>query len=281
MEGDDNLDPSSGSELGGEAAAGAADSEARAAAAGEESEGGEGEGEEGQARQPVSITKQQYDRVNGERHKAARALGWYQENVGTPDDVLAFKKWKAENAKNGGDAGRSDANQPLPAEKRDRLNRLIRETNPELYQLQERLEEREKALDDAKYDHAEETIASLGTADGLPMKDDNVRNFVGQLTLLAIRGDERLMKRWLAHDTTVVPIAYKRVVEQFITPLRRMGAGQVAGVRRQVSNLNTPPAGGRSVSSGKPREAEKGKGLGFKDPTLADRAWDRLNAGEQ
>lgn len=243
----------------------------------QEASGAEQEAEGEEQKKPVSIGKAQYDRVNRERHEAQRTARWYQENVGTPEEVLAYRKWKAEQGKNGGTNGSQDAKQPLSSERREAVRQLIKETNPELYEFQERLERQHKALEEAQFDQAEDHVRSTAKAEGLP-KDDEYVQMLGQLALLRIRNDEKLLARWNARDPKVFESSLRHVIEKFVGPTRRLGAGQAAAVKRQVSRLPSAPAGS-STMAGKGKDT--GKGMGFSDPTLRDRAWAALQGDQE
>lgn len=185
------------------------------------------------------------------RDQQQQIANWYRENIGDPNDVVEFRKWKAEQVKK---AESAEAEGDISPAKLAEIKKLMRKADPEYAEFLERQKMDEQTRIEAQFDQAEEDVRDLCAEElGLKKKEDEPRiSRIGQYVMLEIKNDPKLLRMWQAGNTTaVIKKAFKVVKDEHegltknITRMR-----QEAEQKRKVSKLPTLPSASGSLTQG-------------------------------
>ena len=221
---------------------------APAAAATTPEAGTETPGQQAAETQTESPAQKRIQQLVKERNDINSVAQWYRENVGTPDDVIAFRQWKAqqvEAAKKQEDAGQITPKQ-LQA-----VKDLMKQADPELENLKNSVKADQENKARAMLASAEEEIRDLAKGIGFTGEGAEEQiQFIAKQVAIVIRDDEDLLRLWQAGNISAVKKAFKKVNDMFIQPIRGKGnpARESATAKRKVANLPTLPAGTSTIS---------------------------------
>jgi hypothetical protein len=208
-----------------------------------------------------SIKAIPYDRfkqVNDAKKQNERIVQWYRENVGDPNDVIEFRKWKSEQVKK---AETAESEGEISPQKLAQIRALMRKADPEYAEMVERTKREQADRIEAQFDAAEETVRELAAEKlGLKAKtDESDIAWLAQQTMLAIQNDEKLMRMWQAGNLSCIKKGFEIVQERHDKlgkSISRMR--QQAIDKRKVSKLPTLPSASGSLTGSNAKEREKG-----------------------
>jgi hypothetical protein len=237
------------------------------------------EGEEGEPQQrakPVSIPKQQYDRVNTQRQEYERRLRWAEENPEKFAEMV--RQQKGAKAKQPQPQPTQANGQPLTQEQQRQVREAMLQSYPQLKQfedwLQGQTQERTEAHE-ALLDQAESDVRQMAEAAGIK-GDESFMSYVGSMVMMAISNDEKASRMFRARNPAAVKIGFDHFQKHFIEPLKRQLNGRVATDKRKVMGLPSAPAGRATTTGVKPQP--KGEGITQK---THDAAWDAIQQSLQ
>jgi hypothetical protein len=199
---------------------------------------------------PQSIPYSRFKEVNDEAKQAKQVVDWYRQNIGDPDDVLEFRKWKQETLSK---AKQDESAGDISPEKLAQVRKLMRAADPEYAQMLEDRTTREQERIEAQLDEAEETIRDLAKSAGFP-QDEKVVARIAAHIMAEVDADDTLLRQWRSGKTSCLKKAFERYVEEYITPVRKVADRQKSDIadRRKIARLPSLPSGG-SASSTKPQ----------------------------
>lgn len=229
---------------------------------------------------PKSIPYSRFKEVNEKANKATNVARWYQEHVGSPEEVLAYKQWK-EGQKASSKAKKDDNDddsdiEKIPEKELAKFRAVMRKADPDYAKyLALKADEEQKAKEDEDeiWTDTENEILGLAKEAKLPYKDKDYMKVLGPVVMITIRDDKRLMREWRAGKMEAVQEAFDRIRDKFL------GAKSTrvdTKTLRDIKNLQTLPRGGTS-STPKPPPLKKGEGI-TKD--AHDQAWALMQAHE-
>lgn len=210
-----------------------------------------------------------------ERDKVRENLSWYQQEIGSPDDVLAYKEWRK--AKDAADAESKKQKESAVAdtspEKIKAIRDLVLTAVPE---LRENFSEK-KMREEAIWDQAEREVRSIAKDAGYGNEEKFLRR-LGQNIMLEINSDEKLLRRFRAGDMTALREAHESIESDYHGRLKGSLAKTAKEIetKRKASRLPTPPAGSTTVS----HRPKPKKGQGLDTPGLADEAYALIHQSE-
>ena len=224
-------------------------------------DGGEGEGESS-GKQTVPLRR--FQEVNAKFRSAAQVANWYRENIGDPDDVVAFRKWQQQQAR--AETTQSEPEPPsgvTPAQLKA-VRKLMRDADPDYRDMlaaREEIKKEREAAEEAMFDDAYTEIQGLAKDHGIKLNDDGMLRLSRQI-MLEIRNDEKLLRQWDRRDIRCVAAAFESVNNHLLKQIGGKpgnGAAVDAATRRRASRLPTAPAGGTPTANVKlPPQKEKG-----------------------
>lgn len=206
--------------------------------------------------------------------KAEQGLSWYQEQIGDPDEVIAYRKWKAEQDKADKEAKKKkESAVDTSPEKIKAIRDLVLTAVPELKDNFSEKQMREEAL----WDRAEREVIEIAKDNGLSDDPKFLRRF-GYNVMLVVNDDEGLSKRFKSGDTSAIRDAYKVVEDEYHGKLKGdlVKKAKTLDTKRRASRLPTAPAGSTTVS----HQPRKHKGKGLDAPGLADEAYALITQSE-
>lgn len=226
------------------------------------------EGEESIKAVPYTRFKQ----INDAKKQAETIANWYRQNIGNPDDVMEFRKWKSSQVK---EAEKQEADGEISPAKLAQIRALMRKADPEYAEMVERQKKSESDRIDAQYDTAEDMVRDLAAEQlGLKAKaDESDIAWVAQQTMLAIQNDEKLLRMWNAGNMNCIKKGFQIVQDRHdklgksISKMR-----QVAQDKRKVSKLPTLPSASGSISSQSSNNGDNKREKGITKATHED-AW--------
>ena len=213
-----------------------------------------------------------YDRfkqINDQKKQAESIVNWYRQNIGDPNDVVAFKQWQKAQVKQAEDA--EDEGDLSPA-KLTAIRKLMRTADPEYKALLERdakrtqdEEKREKVRIDGQFDDAEEEVRKFADEEiGIPKKNERATSFFAQQVMMTIKNDEKLSRMWDTGNMKCVSRACKIVQDEYVGVLRKTSSASKSSNiadKRRISRLPTLPSGGNGVTSGADKRGPEDKGI--------------------
>jgi hypothetical protein len=180
--------------------------------------------------------------------------------VGTPDDVIEFRKWKAQQVATA--ERQEDAGQITPKQLQAVKN-LMKQADPELDALKSSVKAEQENRARAMLASAEDEIRNLAKGIGFTGQgaEDQIQ-FIAKQIAIIIRDDEDLLKLWQGGNLSSVTKAFKRVNDMFIQPIRGKAnpARETAQAKRRVANLPTLPAGTPAISPTNQHKESSAKG---------------------
>ena len=210
--------------------------------------------------QPIPYPR--FKEVNEKYQEAQEIVDWYRDNIGDPDDVLAFRSWKAEQVKA---AEKAKEKGKISPERLEQVRELMKMAFPQIDQVTAKQEKDEEARFEGQLDDAAERIRELCEDHDLP-QDDKISGRIGLHILDEIRSDKKLAGMWNRGNLKCVDIAFKRYVEDFLGHFRKGGKNgkgdtkDVAGLRK-ISRLPSIPHGGETRTFEPPKRKEGDKGI--------------------
>lgn len=239
---------------------------------------GEGEpGGEGGAEQKIPYSR--FKQVNERAKSAEQVVNYYRQHVGdNPEDIAAFKQWKAENLKA---ANQAKQEGKISKEKLDSIRDLMRQADPVYAQFVEQQEAEKQERVAAQFDDAEDIVREFGVKEvGISAKDEDALIFFGVNVMEAIKNDQKLLRKWHSGNAgAAVKAACKVVQDKYISVIRKNGKPPSLDTKRQVRDLPTFPRGGSAATSSKaPARKEDDRGITKK---AHDDAWEILQARMQ
>ena len=217
-----------------------------------------------------SIPYSRFKEINDAKKQAEKVANWYRENVGDPNDVVEYKKWKAQQVK---EAEKKKEEGSLTAQQLAEIREVMRKADPEYAQFLENQKLSAKEREEAQFDEAADYVRELAE-EKLGLKYDANEadvNHIAELVMLAIQKDEKLYRMWRVGKTERAVSGGFKAVESF---LNKFGGGftklkQDAAEKRKVSKLPTLPSAAASLSS---RKQDKDRPKGITKHTHED-AW--------
>lgn len=210
---------------------------------------------------PQNIPYSRFKQVNDEAKHSKAVVDWYRENVGDPNDVLEFKKWKAEQTKRAKEDA-DDGN--ISQDKLAQFKKLMRAADPEYAEFLESQKRTQEQRSEAQFDEAEDLIRDLTKDSGFP-EDEAIVSRIATHIMDEIRSDEKLLRSWQAgHTATVIKKAYSRYMDDFVGKIRTEkpdnGKSAIAE-KRGIKNLPMLLKGGSSSAPAVPKRDKDDKGL--------------------
>jgi hypothetical protein len=207
-----------------------------------------------------SIPYSRFKAVNDAKKAAEGIANWYRHNVGDPKDVEAFNKWKSSQVKK---AEQAEDDGDISAKKLAEIRKVMRKADPEYAAMVEQQKQEKEARIEAQFDEAEDCVRELAEAEyGLKGKTaEGDISWLAKQTMLAIRGDEKLVRLWnLGNTERCVKKAFAIVKErQENLGKRKVSAlSKEAADKRKVSKLPTLPSASGSISGKEDPKREKG-----------------------
>jgi hypothetical protein len=218
-------------------------------------------GEQTAEEQLGSKAEQRIRQLISQRDEIKSVAEWYRDNVGTPETVIEFKKWKATQVAN---AEQAEESGQITEKQLKAVKALMSKADPELDAIKADLKQQAQDRADSMLSAAEDTIRDLCKGIGFDKKGDEDKiSFIARQVSLVIRDDDSLFKMWRSGDIRCVQKAFKKVNEEFIEPIRgkptsNQNLRQQAGEKRSVSKLPSLPAGSPSISQKNSQSREKG-----------------------
>jgi hypothetical protein len=223
---------------------------------------------------PSNIPYSRFKQVNDEAKQSKSVVDWYRQNVGDPDDVLEFKKWKAEQTKR----VKEDAdNGDLSQDKLAQFKKLMRAADPEYAEFLENQKFTQEQRSEAQFDEAEDLIRDLSKDSGFP-EDESVISRIAAHIMDEVKSDEKLLRAWQAgHTASVIKKAYNRYMEDFVGKIRTKpdNGKAIIAEKRGIKNLPMLPKGGSSSAPSVPKRDKDDKGLTKK---AHKSAWDYIQS---
>lgn len=212
------------------------------------------------------------------RREAEKVSGWYRENIGNPEDVIAFRKWQQEQAQKSREAEPQEEGE-LSAAQIKAVERLVVRAIPWLKDIDPAvltdLIASRKVTAEVMYDSATEEIRRLTKEANLP-GDKESQERIEYLVGAEINRDQKLMNLWKAGNAQAAVSKAFEKVRTFYGKGNGASAAD-ARTRRSVTKLPTPPSGG-SASVGTRSPEKRAKGLdGKAGKEAADQAWALIN----
>ena len=222
-----------------------------------------------------SIKAIPYDRfkqVNDARKQSEQVVAWYRQNVGDPNDVLEFRKWKSEQVKK---AETAEEEGEISPAKLEQIRKLMRKADPEYAEFIEKNKRSESERIESQFDSAEETIRELAANElGLKAKtDESDIAWIAQQTMLAIQNDPKLLRMWQTGNLSCVKKGFDLVQERHDKIGKSLSKMRQQAIdKRKVSKLPTLPSASGSLTS--PNSKDRIKGLSGEAAKQAnDEAW--------
>lgn len=224
---------------------------------------------------PAMVPSHRLREETEKRREAEKVSSWYRENIGDPEDVLAFRQWKAEQAKAA--PSQADDKEELTPAQLNAVKKLVAKVYPWLEkinpdELSEVIQTRKEAREVMELTTVDE-VNRLADEAGMSKNQDD-RDRLTYLVGAEIGRNPNLTKLWKAGNPTVIAKAFEAVKGFY-----RTNGGTVADAKtkRQVTKLPTPPSGGSaSLSARNPEKREKGLD-GKAGKEAADEAWALIN----
>jgi hypothetical protein len=222
---------------------------------------------------PDSKAGKRIRQLLAERTEISSVANWYQENIGTPEDVLAYKQWKSEQVSKAEEL--EDQGQISPKQLAQ-VRKLMNQADPEIAQIKQVLIQQQKDREDSMLDTAEDEVRELCEKElGIVgAKDESLVQNVAKNVMLIIRDDEKLWRLWRMGSTQSIKKAFQFYRTQLTALSKASGAKPpktIAEQKRLVSKLPSLPSGAASLSQ---RIASKEK-TGLTKETHSE-AWDLL-----
>jgi hypothetical protein len=225
------------------------------------------------------VPLRRFKEVNAKFRQAASVADWYRQNIGDPNDVVEFRKWKetqARAAASGDGQPESTTKQPLTPAQLKAVRDLMRDADPEYREMLDAAKERQaerQQNEEAMFDDAHDALVQLAKDNGLNL-DEPGMVMLGQQVMLAIRHDAKLLRAWDRGDIGCVEKAFGKVNESFLSKIAGKKAGALrqkeAATRRRISQLPTAPSGGAATTHPVASKSKDEKGITNK---THDRAW--------
>lgn len=220
------------------------------------------------------IPYSRFKEVVDKHAQAEQIINWYRENIGDPDKVIEFQKWKNEQLEH---AKEEEAKGKISPEKLANIRKLMREADPEYKDfLEERKREKQEKME-AQVDDAEEEIRDLCGKAGFP-KDEKVISRVAVHIMDEIKNDPKLLRMWQTGNMGCISKAFKAYQEDFLTPMGKT-SGKVNGDKitdkRRISRLPAFPSGGSPETSRTEKRDPNDKGI---NKGVHEKAWDVLQS---
>jgi hypothetical protein len=197
-----------------------------------------------------SIPYARFKEINEAKKQAEKVANWYRDNVGNPDDVIAFRKWQEQQVKT---AEKKEAKGDLSPEQLAEIRKVMRMADTDYARLIEEQERTRQERIEAQFDEAAEYVREIAEDKlGLKGEDDEKHvNFLAKEIMIAIQDDEKLLRLWRVGKTErAVSGGFKTVREihdGFGKSLAKLK--QEAAEKRRVSKLPTLPRASASLSS--------------------------------
>lgn len=208
-----------------------------------------------------------------ERKEISSVATWYQQNIGTPEDVLAYKQWKSEQVAK---AEKLEEEGQISPKQLEQVRKLMNKADPEIQLLKQALIQQQKDREDSMLDTAEDEIRELCTKElGITGdKDESLIQTVAKNVMLIVRDDDKLMRLWRIGSTQSIKKAFGIYRTQLGVLSKASGAKPpktLAEQKRLVLKLPTLPSGSASLGQ---RTASKEK-TGLTKETHNE-AWDLI-----
>jgi hypothetical protein len=218
---------------------------------------GTGEGDESIDKLSEAAQKRIRQLVS-KRKEAETVVDWYRQNIGDPNDVVEFRKWKNETLKN---AKKDEAEGEITPAKLKQIKDLMRKADPEYAQFLEQQKQEKAERVDAQFDEAEEMVRDFGKSIGISTKDEAAMSRLGRQVMMEIREDPKLARLWNSGNLSCVKKALDSLEKSFLGVIRKSSikASDSIADKRRISRLPTLPSGSSSsLSTEKRKEGDKG-----------------------
>jgi hypothetical protein len=208
---------------------------------------------------PRDIPYSRFKEVNDQAKKAQEIVEWYRQKIGDPDDVVAFRQWKAEQVAR---AKEAEEDGKISPEKLANIRKLMREADPEYKQLLEDRKRSEQERIDSQFEDAEDQIRDLTKAAGIP-QDEKIIARVAAHIMDEIRSDEKLMRMWQTGNMKCVGKAWEQYSKEYLDPMRKVSGKAQSDLadKRRISRLPSLPSGGSPATSKAPERKPDDKGI--------------------
>lgn len=208
---------------------------------------------------PQSIPYSRFKEVNDQAKQAKQIVDWYRQNIGNPDDVLEYRKWKQETIAK---AKQDEAKGDISPDKLAQVKKLMRTADPEYAQFLEERKASEQERVEAQLDEAEETIRDLAKTAGFP-QDEKVVARIAAHIMAEIDADDQLSRLWRSGKTSCLKKAFDRYMEDYVGPIRKSVDKQKGDLadKRRISRLPSLPSGGSASTSKPPQRKAEDRGI--------------------
>lgn len=234
----------------------------------ESSKASEASTEKDESDESESPAQKRIRQLSQKANQAEKIVDWYRQNIGDPNDVVAFKQWKAEQLKQAKEA--EEEGEISPA-KLAAIRKLMRSADPEYTKLLEWKEQQEKksqmetqARIDAMFDDAEEIVKDFADSElGLKgSKAESDISFFGQQVMLVIQNDEKLLRKWNTGNVSCVKAACQKVLELSQKTTQSLASRKRdAESKRRFLRLPILPSGGGVSTSATANPPQREKGI--------------------
>jgi hypothetical protein len=216
-------------------------------------------GDESENKPPRDIPYSRFKEVNDEAKESKQIVDWYRKNIGDPNDVVEFQKWKqAQLARAKEDAEDGEIS---PA-KLAAIKKLMRAADPEYAEFLERQKTSDKERLEAQFDDAEDQIRELAKTAGLP-QDEKIITRVGRHIMEEINSDPKLLRQWQTGNLSCIKRAFTRYQEEYLAPMRKTAAKPTNDLadKRRIARLPSLPSGGSASTSRAPERKPEDRGI--------------------
>ena len=149
----------------------------------------------------------------------------------------------------------------------------------EAMEERERQKQESEATENELLDDTHDEIMKLAKSEGLPVANEEYMTVIGQSVMLTIRNDRKLLRQWRNGDLSCIAPAFEKLKKAIIAPVKGANGGlrqgNVARIKRQVTNLPTAPSGGSGTVTAPPPKSKDEKGI---TKSTHDRAWALLQS---
>lgn len=220
------------------------------------------EGDKSGSEETRSIPYARFKQVNDELQEARKIRDWYRENIGDPNDVVAYRKWQQEVSEK---AKEDEGKGQLTPAQLARFRQVMKLADPQYAEFMERQQHQHQEDAEIQIDDATEQITELcAQAD---IKDEDTVARIAVHVMDEIKADPKLMRKWQRGDLSCIDKAYNRYMTEFIDKFRGKANGKgdkdLSDVKnlRKISRLPSFPQGGSAGTSAPPKRKEGDKGL--------------------
>jgi vacuolar-type H+-ATPase subunit H len=208
-----------------------------------------------------------FKEVNDAGRKATEIVNWYRENIGNPNDVVAFREWQSQQSK---DINKQEREGDITEAQAELLRKAMRKASPEVFEAIEANKRDSEARFNSILASSEDEIRDIASEEGFPADDDKKMVWFGTQIMSVVKSDERLLRMWQNGNMACIRKAYKTLKEEYLPAMSKMTAKKESGEKdrngdytqaRKRAKLPTLPAGRSTGGSPPPKRADDDKGL--------------------